>query len=175
VKRIEIESKLNESRNWLLANYADLTDEQLRRPITKSEHDPNNRWSALDHFVHLSPIEDNFVAMIRRHLSGHKNPVGLLLGEGGEPRSREKIMAGVNAMTEKFQQEHHDDSLSEVVALTARSRADTLSLLSELSDEQLIEPLEGAPWADGTLGGVLGVNADHARRHWHWVTEAELL
>ena len=101
--------------------------------------------------------------------------MGLLLGEGGEPRSREEIMASVHAMTDKFQREHHNDTLSEVVALTARSRAATLSLLSELSDEQLSERLEGAPWADGTLGGVLGVNADHARMHWTWVTEAELL
>jgi hypothetical protein len=143
--------------------------------VTTSEHDESNHWGALDHFAHLSLIEDNFVGMIRRHLSGHKNPVGLLLGEGGEPRSREEIMASVHAMTDKFQREHHNDTLSEVVALTARSRAATLSLLSELSDEQLSERLEGAPWADGTLGGVLGVNADHAHMHWTWVTEAELL
>ncbi|HVB50484.1 MAG TPA: hypothetical protein VND89_01890 [Acidimicrobiales bacterium] len=30
--------------------------------------------------------------------------------------------------------------------------------------------LHGAPWADGPLGGVLGVNADHAMMHWNWVT-----
>jgi len=39
----------------------------------------------------------------------------------------------------------------------------------------LSERLEGAPWADGTLGGVLGVNVDHAHMDWTWVTEAELL
>ncbi|HEY5103410.1 MAG TPA: DinB family protein [Acidimicrobiales bacterium] len=172
MKRIEIESKLNESRNWLMATYADLTDEQLRRPVTTSEHDASNSWSALDHFAHLSLIEDNFVAMIRRQLSGHTNPVGLLTNEKGETRSREQIMDSVNAMTEQFQQEHRNDSLSEVVSLTARSRAASLALLAELSDDQLSERLEGAPWADGTIGGVLGVNADHARTHWNWVTAA---
>jgi hypothetical protein len=174
VKRIEIETKLNEGRNWILALYDGLSEDELRRPRTQSQHDADSHWSALDHFAHLSLIEDNFVAMIRRHVEGHANPVGLLVDEGGAKRTREEIMASVNAMTEKFQREHHHDSLSEVVALTARSRASTLALLSELSDEQLAETLEGAPWADGTLGGVLGVNADHARQHWHWVTEAGL-
>jgi hypothetical protein len=175
VKRIDIESKLNESRNWLMATYANLSEERLRRPLTKSEHNPENPWSALDHFAHLALIEENFVEMIRRHLSGRKNPVGLLVDEHGASRSREQIMASVHAMTEQFQREHHNDSLSEVVALTARARSATLALLSELSDEQLGERLEGAPWADGTLGGVLGVNADHAHMHWNWVSEAGLL
>jgi hypothetical protein len=47
--------------------------------------------------------------------------------------------------------------------------------LAELSDEQLEEQLDGAPWADGSLGGVIATNADHARMHYKWVTEAGLL
>ena len=175
MKRIEIESRLNESRNWLLAHFANLTEEQLRRPLTESEHDSNNLWHALDHFAHLALIEMNFIAMIRRQRSGRKNPVGLLINSDGAPRSREEIMVSVHAMTDEFQRAHHDDSLSDVVALTARARGETLQLLSELSDEQLDETLEGAPWADGTLGGVLGANADHARMHWKWATDAGLV
>jgi hypothetical protein len=175
VKRIDIETKLNESRTWLLAAYVDLSEEQLRRPLTKSEHDPTNMWDALDHFAHLALIERNFEQMIRRHLSGHENPVGLLVNEDGRARTREEIMARVHSMTDEFQLKHHNDSLSDVVALTADARGDTLRLLSELSDTQVEEPLEGAPWADGTLGGVLGVNADHAKMHWNWATEAGLL
>jgi hypothetical protein len=175
VKRIDVESKLNESRNLLMANFAELTEEQLRRPLTESEHDPHNMWSALDHFAHLALVENNFVAMIRRHVSGDQNPVGLLKDEKGETRSREEIMAGIHAMTDKFQHQHHNDSLSDVVALTAKSRAATLQLISELSDEQLDEVLEGAPWGDGTLGGVLGANGSHAHMHWNWSTEAGLL
>lgn len=52
----------------------------------------------------------------------HQYPVGLLVDEHGATRSREQIMARVHAMTEQFQHEHHNDSLSEVVALTARAR-----------------------------------------------------
>lgn len=175
MKRIDIEKKLNESRTWLLTTYAHLSEEQLRRPLTKSEHDPQNKWNALDHFAHLALIERNFEQMIRRHLSGHQNPVGLLVNQDGQARSREQIMASVHAMTDEFQLEHHDDSLSDVVALTGDARSATLRLLSELSDTQLAERLEGAPWADGTLGGVLGVNAEHGKMHWNWVTEAGLI
>ena len=174
MKRIEIETKLNESRTLLLRTYADLSEEQLRRPLTKSEHDPTNVWDALDHFAHLALVEKDFEQMIRRHLSGHKNPVGLLVNDRGQARSREQIMASVHAMTDEFQRQHHDDSLSDVVALTADARSATLRLLSELSDSQLEDRLEGAPWADGTLGGVLGVNAEHAKMHWDWVTGAGL-
>lgn len=173
--RIEVETKLNEGRSWLLATMAELTDEQLHRPLTPSEHDPENLWSPLDHFAHLALIERNFIAMIRRHVRGDANPVGLLKDEKGEPRSREDIMATVHAMTDEFQQKHRDDSFSAVVALTADARADTLHLLAELSDDQLLEKLPGAPWSDGTIGGVIAVNADHGRMHWKWVKEAGLL
>jgi len=69
---------------------------------------------------------------------------------------------------------HHGKSLSEVVALGSSARAVTLQLLSDLSDVQLEEVLPGAPWADGTVGGVLAANADHGRMHWKWVKDARL-
>lgn len=172
MRRAEIETGLNESRNWLLARYQELSPEHLELPLTKSEHDPENLWHALDHFAHLALIEDNFVAMVRRHVAGNPNPVGLLTNREGVARSREEVMASVHAMTDDYQRSHHGDSLSQVVALTARARAQTLQLLAELTDEQLNETLVGAPWADGTVGGVLGANASHARRHWQWVSEA---
>jgi len=175
MKRIDVETRLNESRNLILASMAALDEEQLRRPITPSEHDTTNYWTALDHFSHLALIEQNFVAMIRRHVAGHENPVGLLSGPEGTARSREQIMAIVHAMTDEYQRDHHDDTLSVAVSLTSRARSETLALLSELSDDELDEPLEGAPWADGTIGGVLGTNADHAALHWRWVTQTGLL
>jgi hypothetical protein len=175
VKRIDVESALNESRNWLLALYGDLTEEQLRRPLTPSEHDPHRSWSALDHFSHLAHIEVTFAQMIRRHLAGHTNPVGLLADDEGATRTREQIFAIVHATNDRFQRDHGDDSFSEIVALTAQARGETIHLLSELSDEQLAEHVEGAPWGDGTIAGVLATNADHARMHWKWVTEAGLL
>lgn len=81
-------------------------------------------------------------------------------------------MATVHAMTEEWQQKHHGKSLSEVVTLGQIARADTLQLLAELTDEQLQEKLPGAPWGDGTVGGVIAANADHGRMHWKWAKDA---
>ena len=79
---------------------SELSNEQLNRPLTPSEHDPSNMWTAIDHFVHLALIERNFAAMIRKHIGGTPNPVGLLNDDSGQPRTRDQIMASVHAMTE---------------------------------------------------------------------------
>ena len=174
VKRIEIETKLNDSRNWLLARYQLFSDEQLHAPLTPSQADSENYWDALDHFAHVALVEQDFATMIRRQLSGTSNPVGLLQDDRGEVRTREQIMEIVNARTEAFQKKHHGKALSQVVALTGAARGETLNLLSELSDAQLEETLVGAPWSDGTIGGVLATNADHVRQHWGWMKDAGL-
>jgi hypothetical protein len=174
MNRVEIETRLNEGRNWLLAKFEGLSDDQLRRPLTQSQHDPENHWTPLDHLAHQALIENNFIAMVKRHFAGRANPVGLLNDDSGQPRTRDDIMKIVHAQTEEWQVAHHDDSFSEVLALTAAARGATLRLLSELRDEQLEEDLPGAPWADGTVGAVLGTNADHGRMHWKWLEEAGL-
>lgn len=43
------------------------------------------------------------------------------------------------------------------------------TLLEQVSDEQLAIPLPGAPWADGTISGILITNARHERLHLSWV------
>jgi hypothetical protein len=80
----------------------------------------------------------------------------------------EQVMAYVHEMTERWVVEHRRKSLSEVIALGQGARAETLALLAELTDEQLAEKLPGAPWSDGTIGGVISVSADHGRMHWQW-------
>jgi hypothetical protein len=172
MRRTVIERELHEGRIWLLEQYCSLSEEDLHRGLTPSEHDPSNLWSALDHLAHLSLIEHNFAAMVRRHIAGHDNPVGLRTDASGNPRTMPEIMATVHAMTDEWQHQHAGKTFDEVVALGQTSRAVTLTLLAELSDEQLSEILPGAPWADGTIGGVLGANAGHGRMHWKWVTDA---
>jgi hypothetical protein len=172
MRRLEIEQKLYNDRVWLLNAYQGLSAEQREAGLTPSEHDHSNLWSPLDHLAHLSLIEHNFAAMVRKHIGGHANPVGLTTDASGKARSRDEIMATVHAMTEEWQREHAGKSFDEVVALGQTARAVTLALLAELSEEQLNETLPGAPWADGTIGGVLAANADHGRMHWKWVTDA---
>lgn len=171
MNRIEIEIKLNKDRAWLLDTVAHLSEADLMRGATKSEHDPASMWSAKDHLAHLAGIETNFVRMIRRHLAGDPNPVALRTNPDGSERTMEEIMATVHKMTEEWVAEHRAKSLSEVVALGQTARAATLALMGELTDEQLGAKLPGAPWSDGTIGGVLSVNADHGRMHCQWAKE----
>jgi hypothetical protein len=171
MNRIEIETKLNRDRAWLLEAFAAMQPDDLRRGVTRSEHDPAIMWSPADHLVHLAGIELNFVRMVRRHLEGVANPVGLLSDDNGRERSRDEIMKGVHAMTEAWAAKHRGRPLSEIVAVGQQARAQTLELLADLTDAQLSERLPGAPWADGTIGGVLAANADHGRMHWRWLKE----
>ena len=171
MNRTDIEIKLNRDRAWLLDTFAHLSEHDLMRPATTSEHDANASWNAKDHLAHLAGIEKNFVAMVRRHLEGNPNPVALRTNPDGTDRSMEQIMATVHEMTERWVVEHRAKSLSEVVALGEAARAETLALLSALTDDQLAEKLPGAPWSDGTIDGVLSVNADHGRMHWQWAKE----
>jgi hypothetical protein len=170
--RLQLETKLNRDRTWLLETCAMLEPEELGRGVTASEHDPGVRWSILDHLVHLAGIEQAFNSMIRRHLAGESNPVAVLTNADGSTRSREQIMATVHRANEEYVREHSAPSLSEAIALGQLARSETLALLAELPDELLGEKLPGAPWADGTIGGVLGTNADHGRMHWRWLKDA---
>ena len=81
-------------------------------------------------------------------------------------------MATVHRSNEEWVEAYRGKSLAEVVALGQQVRAETLALLARLTDAQLTEKLPGAPWADGTVGGVLATNALHGRMHWKWVKDA---
>jgi hypothetical protein len=169
--RIEIEARLDRDRAWLLETYAALDERQLSTPVTPSEHDPEVSWNAKDHFVHLALIENNWVDMIGRFLKGDTDPVELMKDRSGAERSREQVMAAVHTWTESWARKHRKATLNEAVAVTQAARGRTLELLSELTDEQLTLKVPRAPWADGTVGGILAANAGHGRTHFAWVKD----
>ena len=171
MNRIDVEAKLGRDRAKLIELFESLSETDLTRDATPSEHDSSSAWSAKDHLVHLAGIEKSFNRMIRRYLAGDEEPVASRTDDSGQPRSREQVMAAVHESNEDWVSRHHAMPLSEIVAVGQQVRSETLALLAELSDEQLLERLPGAPWADGTIGGVLSVNGDHGRMHWVWLRE----
>lgn len=170
MNRIEIEIQLNRDRAWLLETLSGMSEEELHRGVTASEHDPNLTWSFADHFIHTTLIEQNWNAMFRRHLAG-KEGMPRRVKEDGTPQSREEIMAGVHSWTEDWATKHRGKTLNELVAIGLGVRADTLKLLSELSDEDLESKIPGTPWADGTVGGIMAANAAHGRMHFKYAKE----
>jgi hypothetical protein len=62
-------------------------------------------------------------------------------------------------------------ALDELVRIGLAVRADTFALLHELTDEQLASKIPGAPWADGTDGGIMAVHTDHTHMHQRWAAD----
>lgn len=170
MNRTEIEIKLNKDRAWLLETFAVMSEEELHRGITTSRQNPESCWSAKDHLSHLVGIEIAFNGIIKRHLEGNPNAIGIVANEDGTRRSQEEIMAIVHAMNEAWVNEHKGKGFNELVALGQKVRSETLALLASLTDEQLNEKIPGAPWDDATIGGVIAVNGDHAHQHVSWIT-----
>ena len=141
MNRIELEAKLGRDRAKLIELFEGLSEADLTRDATPSEHDSSTAWSANDHLAHLAGIEKSFNRMIRRHLDGDKEPLGPRTDAEGNPRSREQIMASVHESNEDWVSRHRGMSLSEIVAVGQQVRGETLALLAELSDEQLLEQL----------------------------------
>lgn len=169
MNRIDIETKLHRARIDALETVLAMDADELRAPRTRSEHDGNSWWSYADHFVHTTLIERDFNAMIRRHVGGGQGMNPALVDPSGKAlRSRDEIMAFVHRFTESWKVEQQDRPLDELVRVGLAVRADTLSLLSELADEQLLSVIPGAPWADGTVGGIMAVHADHWALHKSW-------
>lgn len=173
MNRIDIEVKLNRDRAWLMETLAGMSDADLRAPRTPSEHDPEKTWSYADHFIHTTLIEKNWNEMFRRHLAGQPG-MAARTNRDGTPQSREDVMAGIHRWTEAWADEHRGKPLAELVRVGLAARAETLQLLSELTDEQLASKIPGAPWADGTVGGIMAANADHGRMHFNWAKEGPL-
>ncbi len=171
MNRTEIEIKLNTDRTWTLETWAAMSPEELTRGVKASRHDPEFLWSAKDHLVHLAGIEVAFNNIIRLQIAGEPNPIELFTPkpDGSRP-SMEEIMARVHAMNDVWVRQYRGKSFDEVVALGQKVRAETLAILAGLSDEQLQEKIPGAPWADGTVGGVMAIHGDHARQHYGWMT-----
>ena len=165
--RAEIIDKLHRERVALEERYRALSPEQLAAPCTESQTEGEAPWSAKDHVAHLAMIERAFQGMIRRTISGEENPVGLDF----KGASMTDIMIRVHQGNQDNVEEHRDDDLDTLFADLDAARADTLALIDELTDEQLAAPLPGAPWNDGSIGGVLITNAHHAIQHWAWVEE----
>jgi hypothetical protein len=163
--RAAIVAKLAKERDKLVSHYRSLPDPDLTRPCTQSEVDGEQPWSAKDHLAHLAMIERAFQGMIRRFVAGESNPVGF----GGG--SRDEIIARVHRNNQDNVEAHRNDDLGTLLADLDAARAESLALLDELTDEQLAQPLPGAPWADGTVGGVLITNAYHEIQHQAWVDE----
>ena len=163
--RAEIVAKLAKERDNLITRFRELSADDLTCPCTESEVEGAGAWCAKDHLAHLAFIERAFQGMIRRTIAGESYPIRL----GGG--SREEIIGRVHKGNQDNVEAHRNDDLDTLLKDLDAARTETLTLLDELSDDQLASALPGAPWNDGTIGGVLITNAHHEMQHLAWVTD----
>ena len=59
------------------------------------------------------------------------------------------------------------------IVFTEHVRARTGARLArgQSAFDDLVSKIPGAPWADGTVGGIMAANADHGRMHYGWAKE----
>ena len=167
--RAEILDALGRSQERLFTYFRALMPEELECPCTESEVPGGTPWRPKDHLAHLAFIERQFQGMIRRTVEGERDPIGFSSRIG--TTKREEVLAWVHRQNQAYAKEHADDSLEEILTDLMATRQKSLELLGQLTDEQLALPVPGAPWADGTIGGVLITNAYHAERHTSWAEE----
>ena len=159
---------LAEAHEELLAYYHTLSPEELERTCTASEVPGGEPWRPKDHLAHLTLIEQAFQGMVRRTLKGNADPVGF---SRTGATNRDEIVAWIHRNNQAYVNVHRNDSLETLLTDLAHARQETLALLEQLTDEQLSLPLAGAPWDDGTAGGILITNAHHEQQHLAWMQQ----
>jgi hypothetical protein len=164
--RATILTTLARQRTELEARYRQFDPELVRAPCTDSEDPNGERWSPLDHLGHLLRIERAFLSMAERTVTGDRSPVEI------EGSTWEEKVAQVHRDNETHVTKLRSLDVDALLADLDTARLATLAFIERLSDDDLDMPIPGAPWGDGTIGGVLMANAGHEHQHLAWVDEA---
>ena len=165
--RIEILGTLSTAHDQLFARFRSMSQAELESPCTQNEQPGGPPWRPKDHLSHLAFIERQFLWMIRRAVEGERDPLGIRARAG--TTNLEEVLAWVHRQNQAYAEKHSDDGLEAILEDLTAARRESLELLHRMSDEQLDWPVRGAPWNDGTIGGVLITNAHHAVQHTTWV------
>ncbi len=163
--RTKILSVLASEREELERRYRAFGPDEVDRPCTESESEDGSPWTPKDHLAHLLRIEEAFLAMAKRTVEGHDKPLDFGATEPADviKRVHDDNEAHVRGLAAK--------SVDELLDELAEARTATVSFIETLDDSQLTQSIPGAPWGDGSIGGVLMANAGHEKMHLHWVDE----
>ncbi len=163
--RTQILESLATQRAELERRYRAFSIEELNAPCTPSEHDPQEQWSPKDHLAHFLRIEAAFLAMAQRTIGGDPSPLKFT------GTTRPEVLAGIHRDNEDHVVDLRKMSLDDLFEGLTAARIKTVDFISTLTDDQLDTPIPGAPWSDGTIGGVLSANGLHEMQHLAWVDE----
>ncbi len=159
-------STLAEQRAELEQTFRSFDPELLSTPCTESEDPGGSDWAPIDHLAHLLRIEHAFLAMAKLTIAGDESPIKIA-GSTWEER-----IAQVHRDNEAHLETLRPLEVESLLSALSDARGKTIDFITELSEDQLATAIPGAPWGDGTIGGVLMANAGHEHQHLEWVDAA---
>lgn len=180
--RAEILDALAASRTQtqVLAFFHGLSPHDLERPATASDVPGAALWRAKDHLAHLVQNERNIQHLLRQILAGEPRDVFLrlqypegmplpgILGDWDAltPEEQERLELAFSNIRQTYVNAHHDDTLEMLAADFLAARQDTVDLLHQFTDEQLVAPVPTV-FGDVTAGDWFAFLADkgHAVEH----------
>ncbi len=163
--RSEIQDTLAASQKQVMAYFEGLSPAVLQRPCTASGVPGEAPWRAKDHYAHLTANEQGIQTLLRLSLTG-----GSLPGNLGTMSPEERLV-WANQRNQTYVNAHRDDSMETLSAHLSAAHQDTLDLLGQFTDEQLVAPVSASTLANMTAGDLFVVNARHAAMHLTWIEE----
>ncbi len=142
----ELEEKLNQERERLMAALEGITDEMASRRVEGVDG-----WTTIhDAMRHVASAEQGMVTVAERTVAGTYQPVP------------DFDLNRYNArQVEKRQAQSWPDTLAELTSV----RANTLKVLHGWSEAQLNLPTVHPVWGDTTVGGLFRIIAIHDSLH----------
>jgi hypothetical protein len=176
--RAEILDILAASQTQVLAFFQGLSPEDLERSATASEVPGAAPWRAKDHFAHLVQNERNIQHLLRHTLEGSTRDVFLrlqypegmplpgILGDLSAltPEEEERLGMAIAQLNQTYVNAHHDDSMEMLAADFLAARQETVNLLHQFTDDQLVAPVPTVV-GDATAGDLFAGRAGHAAEH----------
>ena len=163
--RSEIQDTLAASQKQVIAYFEGLSPEALERPCMASGVPGEAPWRAKDHYAHLIANEQDIQTLLRLSLTG-----GSLPGNLGA-MSPEERLAWRNQRNQTYVNAHRDDSMETLRAHLSAAHQETLDLLGQFTDEQLVAPLSPSLIPNTNAGNLFIANAQHAAMHITWIEE----
>ncbi|HEX8728482.1 MAG TPA: DinB family protein [Ktedonobacterales bacterium] len=168
--RDQITTALANQRERVERWFHALSDDEMLRPLTKSEIEGGAMWTPKDHLAHIVGTERWFQGVIRRALEGATDPLGFftVTGKDGD----EARLSVANPSNEQARAKYSDQSAETILSRIEGTRQATLDLLAGVSDAQLTQPVPHSSFGDGTLGALFMTIALHSRQHLGWLDAA---
>src|ERR1700682_5387823 len=151
--RSEIQDTLAASQKKVIAYFEGLSPEALERPCTASGVPGEAPWRAKDHYAHLTANEQGIQTLLRLSLTG-----GSLPGNLGA-MSPEERLAWANQRNQTYVNAHRDDSMETLRVHLSAAHQDTLDLLGQFTDEQLVAPVSPSLTTNMNAGNLFVANA----------------